>query len=128
MILKAEDSAPAAIPPNCLTNAPAQKAGALAFLRQAARETRLSADVLSFELGARILRGAEYETERKARIRERWQVAKHRAFYGEVSKGDLGLFGKPALERMRSPWFDGPLKILPDVEPAPPESDACEQP
>jgi hypothetical protein len=61
----------------------------------------MSADVLSFEVATRVMRGPAAEADRKATIRERWREARTRAFHGIVHEADVGLFGIPALMECR---------------------------
>lgn len=75
----------------------------------------MTADVLSFEVATRVLRGPPAETERKAKIRERWREARTRAFHGMVHNADIGLFGIPALLECRGARVAHlQLVVLPD--------------
>ena len=76
----------------------------------------VTADVLSFEIGTRMLRGPAAEAARKSRIKDLWREAKRRAYHGMVHRADVALFGMAALLEQRSPIYAGAqLTILPDT-------------
>jgi hypothetical protein len=72
-------------------------------------------NVLSFEVGVRMLRGPAAEAERKARIKACWRDARGRAYHAMVHKADIGLFGMDVLLAARAPLYAArPLTILAD--------------